>query len=150
MQELAGEGWKKKNIKRRNMLNKSVRRTVASFAFLIAVALWTPILSAQNNMGGQDNMSAAAAKLEKMSAALQLTPAQKEQIRPVLVEEAPKIKALKSDTSMPPLQKAMKMRQIAESTDAQLKPILNPGQYQKLQQMQTEERQQLIQQKMDH
>ena len=127
------------------MSRNFARNTVASLVFLIAVAFCTPILSAQSNMGGQDNMSAAAAKLEKMSAALQLAPAQKQQIRPILVEEAPKIKALKSDTSMPPLQKAMKMRQIAESTDAQLKPILNPGQYQKLQQMQAQERQQMVQ-----
>ena len=80
-----------------------------------------------------------------MSAALQLTPAQKQQILPILAQEAPKVKALKSDTSMPPLQKAMKMRQISESTDAQLKPILNPGQYEKLQQMQAQERQQMMQ-----
>ncbi len=132
------------------MPDKSLRLNVASFALLIAVAFCTPVLSAQNNMGGQDNMSEAAAKLEKMAAALQLTPAQKQQIRPILVEEAPKLKALKSDTSLPPLQKAMKMHQITEATDAKLQPILNPGQYQKLLQMQTEERQQLIQQKMDH
>lgn len=133
------------------MSRNFARSTVALFAVLLAVALSTPILAAQSamgsqdSMGGQGNMSEAAAKLEKMSAALQLTPAQKEQVRPILVEEVPKLKALKSDTSMPPLQKAMKMRQISEATDAKLQPILNPGQYQKLQQMQAQERQQMMQ-----
>jgi hypothetical protein len=135
------------------MQKNLAKHTVMLLATLIAVGLGAPRVSAQDNMGGQSgqgNMSEAAAKLEKMAAALQLTPAQKQQIRPILVEEAPKLKALKSDTSLPPLQKAMKMRQITEATDAKLQPILSPGQYQKLQQMQTEERQQMIQQKMDH
>jgi hypothetical protein len=128
-----------------------LRLTLALFAVMMAVTLGTPLLSAQDSMGGQSamggqgNTSDAAAKLERMSAALQLTPAQKQQILPILAQEAPKVKALKSDTSMPPLQKAMKMRQISESTDAQLKPILNPGQYEKLQQMQAQERQQMMQ-----
>ncbi|MGB8886573.1 MAG: hypothetical protein WCC87_07595 [Candidatus Korobacteraceae bacterium] len=128
-----------------------VRSTFALFVLLIAATLCAPLVSAQDNMGGQGamggqgNTSDAAAKLEKMSAALQLTPAQKQQILPILAQEAPKLKALKADTSMPPLQKAMKLRQITESTDAQLKPILNPEQYEKLQQMQAQERQQMMQ-----
>jgi Spy/CpxP family protein refolding chaperone len=130
-----------------------LRLTVTLFSALLAVALGSPVLPAQDNMGGQSatsgqgNMSEAAAKLEKMAAALQLTPAQKQQVRPILMEEAPKLKALKSDTSTPPLQKAMKMRQITEATDAKLQPILTPEQYQKLQQMQTQERQQMMQQR---
>lgn len=131
-------------------------RTLALFAFLITVAVCSPMLSAQDNMGSQSamgaqgNMSEAAAKLEKMATALQLTPAQKQQVKPILMEEAPKLKALKSDTSMPPLQKAMKMRQIGEATDAKLQPILTPDQYQKWQQMQAQERQQMMQKMENH
>jgi len=135
-------------------MQKHFLRLIAPvFSLLIAVAVCTPRLSAQDSMGGQSatggqgNMGEAAAKLEKISAALQLTPAQKQQIRPILMEEAPKLKALKSDTSLPPLQKAMKMRQITEATDGKLQPILTPEQYQKLQQMQAQERQQMIQQR---
>ncbi len=132
-------------------MQKTFVRSTALFVLLIAATLCAPLVSAQDNMGGQGamggqgNTSDAAAKLEKMSAALQLTPAQKQQILPILAQEAPKLKALKADTSMPPLQKAMKLRQITESTDAQLKPILNPEQYEKLQQMQAQERQQMMQ-----
>ena len=122
------------------------------FALALAIAVCAPIISAQDNMsqgtmGGnsQGNMSEVTAKLQKMSAALQLTPAQKQQIKPILMDEAPKLKALKADTSMPPMQKAMKMRQIGEDTDSKLKPILTPEQYQKWQQMRAQERQQMMQ-----
>ena len=77
------------------------------FAFVLAVAVGAPIVSAQDNMsqgtmGSQPNKAEIAAKLEKMSAALQLTPAQKKQITPILMQEAPKLQALKADTSLGP------------------------------------------------
>ncbi len=120
------------------------------FTVVLAIAAGAPVVSAQEGMsqgtmGSQGNMSEITAKLEKMSAALQLTPAQKQQIKPILMEEAPKLKALKADTSLPPLQKAMKMRQIGEDTDAKLQPILTPEQNQKWQQMRAQERQQMMQ-----
>lgn len=138
------------------MQKNFVSRAVALFAVLISAAVCIPMLAAQDNMGGQSamgaggNMTEAAAKLEKMSTALQLTPTQKEQIRPILMEEAPKVKAIKSDTSLGPMQKAMKMHQIADATDAKLKPILNPEQYEKWQQMRAEERQQMMQKMQNH
>lgn len=137
------------------MQKNFVSRAVTLFAVLIAAAVCVPVLAAQDNMGqgamgAAGNMSEAAAKLEKMSAALQLTPAQKEQVRPILMQEAPKVKAIKSDTSLGPMQKAMKMRQIADATDAKLKPILNPEQYEKWQQMRAEERQQMMQKVENH
>jgi len=119
-------------------------------ALVLAIAVWSPIVSAQDGMsqgtmGSQGNKSEIAAKLEKMAAALQLTPEQKQQIKPILVDEVPKLKALKADTSIPPMQKAMKLRQISEDTDAKLQPILTPEQNQKWQQMRAQERQQMMQ-----
>jgi len=129
------------------MKKDAIRLTVVVFAVMAALALCTPIAAAQGNMGGQGPQGnpEAMQRLEKMSAALQLTPQQKRQVAPVIMDEAPKVKALKSDTAMPPLQKAMKMRQISEATDAKLKPILTPSQYQTLMQMQAQERQQMMQ-----
>jgi hypothetical protein len=127
------------------MKNEAIRRSVIAFAVLAALALCTPIVAAQDTMGGPQGNPEAMQRLEKMSAALQLTPQQKRQVAPVIMDEAPKLKALKSDTTMPPMQKAMKMRQISEATDAKLKPILTPAQYQTLMQMQAQERQQMIQ-----
>jgi hypothetical protein len=140
----------------RNSMNKDVAKlTVIVFALLAALALCVPGLVAQDNMSGQGmaaqgDKAEAMQKLEKMSAALQLTPLQKQQVRPILMEEAPKLKALKSDTSLGPLQKAMQMRQIADATDAKLKPILSPSQYQTWEQIRAQERQQMMQKRENH
>ena len=127
------------------MKKDAIRLTVAVFAVVATLALCIPIIAAQDTMGGPQGNPEAMQRLEKMSAALQLTPQQKKQVAPIIMDEAPKVKALKSDTTMPPLQKAMKMRQISEATDAKMKPILNPQQYQTLMQMQAQERQQMMQ-----
>lgn len=126
-----------------------MKRTEISILLVTIVLLVTQIAFAQN-MGGQGaaggpNKQEIAAKLEKISAALQLTPQQKQQLLPILQEEAPKIQAIKSNTSLGPLQKAMQLRQIGEATDAEVQPILTPEQYQKWQQMRTQEREQMIQ-----
>jgi hypothetical protein len=121
-----------------------MRKYIATAALLLPLLVLT--VSAQSNMSAQGgNDSEALEKLQKMSAALQLTPQQKQQVRPILMEEAPKLKALKSNTSLRPMQKAMQMRQIADDTDAKLKPILTPQQYQTWEQMRAQERQQMMQ-----
>lgn len=126
------------------------KMTLIKFAIVTAFALGAYSLIAQDTMaaqGGaaQNDKAEAMQKLEQMSAALKLTPQQKQQIRPILFEEAPKIKAVKNNTSLGPLQKAMQMHQIADATDAKLKPILNPQQYQTWEQMRAQERQQMMQ-----
>ena len=125
---------------------------VTLFVLLLAVMVGTPVISAQDNMGGamasqgaMGNSADVTAKLQQMSKALQLTPAQKEQIKPILMEEAPKLQALKADTSMPPAQKMMQMRQIREATDAKINPILTPDQQQKLQAMRAQHRDEMMQ-----
>lgn len=128
-------------------MQKNLLKLAVLLCLAAAVAVSAPRLSAQDAMsapGGAANAEAMQ-KLQKMSAALQLTPAQKKQVMPILMEEAPQLKALKSDTSLPPLQKAMKMRQIGEATDAKMKPILNPQQWQTWEGMRAQERQQMMQ-----
>jgi len=123
---------------------------------ILALALFSmtlPLsLAAQNSMGaqgqgmGQDaNKAEMMQKLEKMSAALQLSPQQKQQVRPIVFEEAQKLKAVKENTSLGPMQKAMQAHQIADASDARLKPILSPQQYQTWEQMRAQERQQMMQ-----
>jgi len=126
------------------------KMTLVKFAIVAAFALGAYSLVAQDTMAAQggaasNDKAAALQKLEQMSAALKLTPQQKQQVRPILMEEAPKLRALKENTSLGPLQKAMQMRQIADATDAKLKPILNPQQYQTWEQMRAQERQQMMQ-----
>ena len=126
------------------ILQRNFLKAVVLMLSLAALAVSVPMLSAQDAMSGAGKEEAMQ-KLEKMSAALQLTPAQKKQVRPILMEEAPKLQALKGNTSLGPMQKAMQMRQIANDTDTKLKPILTPQQYQTWEGMREQERQQMMQ-----
>ncbi len=85
------------------------------------------------------------AKMQKLSSELQLTPQQKKQMMPILMEEGKKLKAVKADTSLGPLQKVMQMKEAGNAADAQIKPILSADQYQKFEQIRTQEREQMIQ-----
>ena len=128
---------------------RSLKLAAALLSAATMIALCAPMLSAQDAMASPDKQEVMQ-KLEKMSAALQLTPEQKKQIMPILMQEAPKLKALKTNTSLGPLQKAMQMRQIADDTDTKLKPILSPTQYQTWEQMRAQERQQMMQKMENH
>ena len=102
-------------------------------------------MGSQGTTGGQPSKAEIAAKLEKISTELQLSPAQKQQMLPILKEEAPKIQAIRGNTSLGPMQKAMQLRQIGEATDAKVQPILSPEQYQKWQQIRAQEKEQMMQ-----
>jgi len=93
----------------------------------------------------QPNKAEVMAKLENISKELNLSPQQKQQMLPILKEEAPKIQAIKSNTSLGPMQKAMQLREIGQATDAKVQPILSPEQYQKWQAMRQQEREQMMQ-----
>ena len=76
---------------------------------------------------------AAMSKAQAIAQQLNLTPQQKEKILPILADELPKVNALKSDNSLSRMQKAQQLRAIHQQTDPQMKAILTPEQYQKLQ-----------------
>ena len=86
-------------------------------------ALLTPASSAQNQ----------AAKLQAISHQLNLTPQQKAKVLPILAEEAPKVEAIKNNNSLSGVQKMQQIRAIHQQTDPQMKTVLSPAQYQKLQ-----------------
>src|SRR5947208_16662542 len=74
-----------------------------------------------------------AAKLQAISQQLNLTPEQKAKVLPILRDEAPKVQAIKNDNSLSKIQKVQQLRAIHQQTDPQMKAILSPEQYQKLQ-----------------
>jgi len=92
------------------------------FSTLVLVA---PTSFAQN--------AAAMSKAEAISQQLNLTPQQKIKILPILRDEAPKVQAIKNDNSLGKIQKMQQIRAIHQQTDPQMKAILSPEQYQKLQ-----------------
>jgi protein CpxP len=83
--------------------------------------------------GATSSAQNAAAKAEAISQQLNLTPQQKIKILPILRDEGPKVQAIKNDNSLSKLQKMQQIRAIHEQTDPQMKAILSPEQYQKLQ-----------------
>ena len=74
-----------------------------------------------------------AAKLQAIAQQLDLTPQQKVKILPILADEGPKVEAIKNDNSLSKIQKIQQIRAIHRQTDPQMKAILSPAQYQKLQ-----------------
>ena len=81
----------------------------------------------------------AAQRLRDLAAMLSLTSDQREKIRPIVLAEAPRLRAVRDDTSMTRQQKADKLRQIFKGTDAKMKPILTPQQMEKLQRIREDE-----------
>ena len=75
----------------------------------------------------------AISKVEAISQQLDLTPQQKLKFLPILRDELPKVEAIKNDNSLTRMQKVQQIRAIHQQTDPQMKAILSPEQYQKLQ-----------------
>jgi protein CpxP len=124
-----------------------MKRQAKALVVLIAMLVVLPIFAqvAQAQGAPSPDKQEAMAKLEKMSAALNLTPAQKKQMMPIMMEEGQKMKAIKGNSSLGPLEKGMQMKQVGTDMDAKVKPILSPDQYQKFEAMRAQEREQMIQ-----
>lgn len=118
---------------------KSTMIVILATAFSIGLAV------GQQGPGAGPDSQEIAAKLQKISAELNLTPQQKLQLLPILKEEAPELKAVKENTSLSPIQKARQLRQVSAAIDAKVLPILNPTQQEKWQAMREQERQEMIQ-----
>jgi protein CpxP len=96
----------------------------ASALCLGALVLLAPTSYAQNKAG--------MAKAKAIAQQLNLTPEQKVKILPILADEAPKVEAIKNNSSLSGLQKMQQLRAIHQQTDPQMKAILSPAQYEKL------------------
>jgi Spy/CpxP family protein refolding chaperone len=103
-------------------MKKYIRPIAAALCFGTFV-LVVPTSSAQTK----------AAKLQAISQQLNLTPEQKAKVLPILADEAPKIQAIKNDNSLSKIQKIQRLKAVHQQTDPQMKAILSPEQYQKLQ-----------------
>ena len=98
---------------------------------ITALAITTFALLSPNSFAQQKG--AAMAQAQAVAQKLNLTPQQKEKILPILAAEVPKVQAIKNDNSLSQIQKIQQLRAIHQQTDPQMKAILSPEQYQKLQ-----------------
>jgi hypothetical protein len=80
---------------------------------------------------------------------LALTPEQKRQLIPILVAEAPKVQAIRADSSLTRIQKLEQLKAVHDQTDPQVKAILSPEQYQKLQGIRRQELERVIEKKLN-
>src|SRR6185369_10030687 len=73
------------------------------------------------------------AMLNQFSIELGLNEQQKQQILPFLKDEAPKLQALKKNSSLNTVQKLEQLKGIADEVDARINPLLDQQQQQKFQ-----------------
>lgn len=90
----------------------------------------------------------AAQRVEQMMKQLQLTPEQKMALLPVLTAEAPEVEAIRSNASLSGVQKLEQLKALHARTDPQVRSILTPQQYQKLQEIRNREIQGAIRKKL--
>jgi len=119
---------------RRDKRNNYIRLNVLALGFAMSVLMAT-MSSAQQKPPQQTSTQQQSAKLEEIAQYLSLTPQQKDKILPILADEAPKVRQIKSDNSLSRMQRAQKIKAIHQKNDPQMKAILSPAQYQKLQAM---------------
>jgi hypothetical protein len=105
---------------------------------LCCCLLFMPIqrLHAQSGAGAQ--------KFEQLAKELNLSPQQKMQLVPILQSEAPKVEAIKADSSLSRFQKLEQLKVVHDQTDPQVRSILTPEQYQKLKEFRQKEVEQAI------
>jgi len=108
-----------------NMKNHT--QLVVSAVSIAMFALLAPTSFAQK--------AGAMQKAQAIAQQLNLTPQQKEKVLPILIDEAPKVQAIKNNNTLSKIQKIQQLRAIHQQTDPQMKAILSPEQYQKLQEI---------------
>jgi|SRR5215469_9918706 len=86
-------------------------------------------------------------KLEALSKQLNLTPDQKEKLLPILKAEAPKMQAIKDNTSLTGMQKLQQIRALHQQTEPQVKAILSQQQFDQLQKIRQQEIEKMIEKK---
>ncbi len=108
-------------------------KNMKNYTFVIsAVSIALLALLAPTSFGQK---AGAMSKAQAMAQQLNLTPQQKEKVLPILAAEVPKVQAIKNDNSLSKMQKMQQLRAIHQQSDPQMKAILSPDQYKKLQQI---------------
>jgi hypothetical protein len=115
-------------------MNDYIRFNVMALCFGISVLVAT-ISSAQQKAQQQPSGQQKSATLEHIAQYLSLTPQQKDKILPILADEGTKVRAIKDDRSLSTMQRAQQIKAIHQHNDPQMKAVLSPAQYQKLQAM---------------
>ena len=126
---------------------KKLMRFIAAAGLCTLLYQFVGVPSLRAQAQGNTTNAQKLEKLEALSKQLKLTPEQKEKLLPILKAEAPKMEAIKNDTSLTKLQKAQKIRALHEETNPKVQAILSPEQFQQLQEIRRQEVEDMIQKK---
>ena len=116
--------------------------------FAIAALFFAVLFTIATKTYAQAGAAGKAQKIAALAKQLNLTPQQEKQLMPILEADAPKIEAIKNDSSLGPMQKAQQIKAIHAQSDPQVKAILNPQQYEQLQQIRQQAMHEAIEKKM--
>lgn len=116
------------------MKHRMIILTVVALA-LGMMLVTTPAAQAQE----QTQNVGQAQKMALLAKQLNLSPEQKMKLMPILQEEAPKVEAIKSNTSLTGMQKMEQLRALHAQTNPEVQKILSPQQYEQLQQIRQHE-----------
>lgn len=102
----------------------------ATIAILTAVCLSAMLVLSlpQASFAGAKAGHHTGKRMQKMATALNLTDAQKTQIKPILKDARQQSKAVKQDTTLSPADRKTKMKAIREGVRSQILPILTADQ----------------------
>lgn len=124
---------------------KQVRKFVGRSVFLAALATLPPATYAEQGtdapappqkswgkqVAGRGKMMDPERRLQRMTTRLGLSEEQQRQIKPILVEEASQLRAVRDDPQLTRDERRAKMRQINGATFDKIRPLLTPEQQQK-------------------
>ena len=94
-----------------------------------------PALADTNGVAGAARHGQLKARVQKVAQELNLTPEQRQQLKPILQDAAQKLKALRADASLSQAQKHQQLKAIHQEAAAKIKPILTPEQLAKWQEL---------------
>jgi Spy/CpxP family protein refolding chaperone len=118
-------------------MNMNLLKTTSIAAMMLGGLLACTSAATIRNASTSPAAGAARAQLrnrmEKLAQELNLTPDQKQQLKPVLQEQAQKLRALRANKSLTQAQKGQQLVAIRQDLVARIKTILTPDQLAKWQ-----------------
>jgi hypothetical protein len=113
-----------------NFMKKLSLALIFTVAFVAALAIFSTPACAQDQQGAQAEKQPPSPDqmVAILGMKLNLTDDQKKQILPIITARQQKMKEIRSDSSLRPMQKKMKMKEAMDDGDAKINALLNDQQ----------------------
>src|SRR5256885_14310715 len=114
----------------------SIVLIAAGLAISAAVGQAADNLDVKPGAATPDRRAGIQARLKQISEQLKLTDEQKEKLKPIFQEQAPKLRELRQNESLSREDKMAKLKELREDLNKKIEPILTPEQKEKWQKFQ--------------